>query len=135
MPDDQEIDELKQRLSSLDFRANNQVQNRLYRRLLRQAQRPSYHQPIQVTVFSRLSAVVLLALVCGAFWGMLQTQDVVAPIYATISAPQLSPISTPPNMLTAGNPALSVELCPLPTPLAPSLTENRPVPQTGTLLP
>jgi hypothetical protein len=137
LPDDPQ-DSLEYQLSHLDFSAESQVRQQLYRRLKRQAARPIYHQPVYVTVFSRLGAATLLALVFGFFVGALRLHSVFPTLTVTaISAPHMAPVETPGTAIAAANLPQVRRPYPLPTPLAPTLPidENRPVSRTSTRYP
>lgn len=132
---DAEKRSFEQALSHLDFSANSPMRQQLYRRLERQVARPARHQPVYVTVISRLGAVAVLALVLGALLGMLRFQPDVSAAYTTaLAAPHFNPAATP-GTAVVGNAVVNVHPHPLPTPLAPPGSEAWPVLRTGTLLP
>jgi hypothetical protein len=129
---------LEDQLNHLDFSGDSQSRQQLYHRLKQHAARPIYHQPLHVTVFSRLGAAALLALVLGVLVGTLRFQVTFPGLAMTaISAPHVIPAVTPGTAIVAAHDQYVTYPHPQPTPLAPTIPdqENTSVVRTGTRLP
>jgi hypothetical protein len=138
LPDDSQIPSLEEQLNRLDLSTESRSRQQIYRRLQRQAARPIYRQPLYVTLFSRLGAAVLLALVFGVFVGAMRFQSVFPALTVTvISSPHLSPAVTPGTAIVAEGLPQTSHPRPLPTPLAPTVSHDNtlPVLRTGTQYP